>query len=131
MTPWTGIHQVPLFVALPRQEYWSGLPFPPPGVLPDPEIEHMFTMSPALQADSLSTELSWKPPYIIYLLTLDKSYNFGTNITIFALKNWYLKRIFNIPKIIKTTNSNPWLIHCKWLLFSHDTLPPLHLSFIF
>ena len=87
MTPWTGIHQVPLFVAFPRQEYWSGLPFPPPGVLPDPEIEHMFTMSPALQADSLSTELSWKPPYIIYLLTLDKSYNFGTNITILALKN--------------------------------------------
>ena len=54
---------------------------------PDPEIEPMFTMSPALQADSLSTELSWKPPYIIYLLTLDKSYNFGTNITIFPLKN--------------------------------------------
>ena len=46
-------------------------------------------------------------------------------------KDWYLKRIFNISKIIKTTNSNPWLIYCKWLLFSYDTLPPLHLSFIF
>ena len=69
----------------PRQEYWSGLPFPPPRVLPDPEIEPMFTMFPALQADSLPNELSWKPPYTVYLLTLDKSYNFGTNITLFPL----------------------------------------------
>ena len=37
-----------------RQEYWSGLPFPPPGDLPDPGIE---TGSPALQADSLPSEV--------------------------------------------------------------------------
>ena len=41
-----------------RQEYWSGLPFPPPGDLPDPVIE---PRSPALQAGSLPTELQWKP----------------------------------------------------------------------
>ena len=69
MTPRTGIHQVPLFMGFPRQEHWSGLPFPPPGVLPDPEIKPMFPMSPALQADSLSAEPSWKPPYIVHLLT--------------------------------------------------------------
>ena len=40
-------------------EYWSGLPFPPPGDPPDPGIE---PMSPALQADSLPTEPSGKPP---------------------------------------------------------------------
>ena len=39
-----------------RQEYWSGLPFPPPGDLPDPGIETASSVSPALQADSLPGE---------------------------------------------------------------------------
>ena len=42
----------------PRQEYWSRLLFPPAGDLPDPGIK---LRSPALQADSLPTELPWKP----------------------------------------------------------------------
>ena len=37
----------------PRQEYWIGLPFPPPGDLPDPRIELLSLVSPALQGDSL------------------------------------------------------------------------------
>ena len=43
-----------------KKEYWSGLPFPPPGDLPSPEIEHR---SPALQADSLSSEPPGKPQW--------------------------------------------------------------------
>ena len=39
VTTWTVAHQAPLSMGFPRQEYWSGLPFPSPGVLPDPEIE--------------------------------------------------------------------------------------------
>ena len=42
------------------QEYWSGLPFPPPGDLSDPEIEPTSPVSPAMQSDSLPAELSWK-----------------------------------------------------------------------
>ena len=38
-TPWTVAYQVPAFVGFSRQEYWSGLPFPSPGNLPDPGIE--------------------------------------------------------------------------------------------
>ena len=38
-TPWTVAHQVPLSMGFSRQEYWSGLPFPSPGDLPDPGIE--------------------------------------------------------------------------------------------
>ena len=38
-TPWTVAHQVPLSLGFSRQEYWSGLPFPPPGDIPDPGIE--------------------------------------------------------------------------------------------
>jgi len=45
VTPWAVAHQAPLSMGFSRQEYWSGLPFPTPGDLPDPEIE---PMSPAL-----------------------------------------------------------------------------------
>ena len=38
-TPWTVAHQAPLSMGFSRQEYWSGLPFPPPGDLPHPGIE--------------------------------------------------------------------------------------------
>ena len=50
---WTVIHQAPLFVEFSRQEYYSGLPFPSPGDLPDAGIE---PRSPALQVDSLPAE---------------------------------------------------------------------------
>ena len=53
MTPWTVAHQAPLSMRISRQEYWSGLPCPPPGDLPNPQIE---PRSPALQADSLPSE---------------------------------------------------------------------------
>ena len=56
-TPWTVAYQAPLSLGFPRQEYWSGLPFPPTGDLPDPGIE---PGSPALQADSLPSEPSGK-----------------------------------------------------------------------
>ena len=49
-TPWTVAHQVLLPMEFSRQEYWSGLPFPPAGDLPYPGIE---PASPALQADIL------------------------------------------------------------------------------
>ena len=48
-TPWTVAHQAPLSMGFSRQGYWSGLPFPSPGDLPNPGIE---PGSPALQADS-------------------------------------------------------------------------------
>ena len=57
-TPWTVAHQAPLSVGFSRQEYWSGLPFPSPGDLPDPGIE---PRSPALQTDSSLFEPPRKP----------------------------------------------------------------------
>ena len=53
MTLWTVAHQAPLSMGVSRQEYWSGLPFPPPGDLPDPGIEPASPALPALQADIL------------------------------------------------------------------------------
>ena len=57
-TPWIVAYQAPLSMGFPRQGYWSGLPFPCPGDLPNPGIE---PGSPALQADSLPTELQGSP----------------------------------------------------------------------
>ena len=53
-TPWTVAHQAPPSMEFSRQEYWSGLPFPSPGALPDPG-------SPALQADALPSEPPGNP----------------------------------------------------------------------
>ena len=55
---WTVAHQVPLSIEFSRQEYWSELPFPPPGDLPDPRSERG---SLELQADSLPSELPGEP----------------------------------------------------------------------
>ena len=45
LTPQTVIHQAPLSMGFPRQEYWSGLPFPSPGDLPNPGIQPVFLVS--------------------------------------------------------------------------------------
>jgi len=62
VTPWTVAHQATPSMGLFRQGHCSGLPFPPPGDLPNPGIEPMaLTMSPALQADSFTPEPRGKP----------------------------------------------------------------------
>ena len=52
-TTWTVARQVPLSMGFPRHDYWSGLPFPPPGDLPDPGIE---PVTPAVAGRFLTTE---------------------------------------------------------------------------
>ena len=58
VTPGTVVHQAPLSMGFPRQEYWSGLPFPSSGDLPDPRIE---PISPALAGGFFNTEPPGKP----------------------------------------------------------------------
>ena len=57
-TLWTVTYQAPPSMGFSRQEYWSGWPFPSPGILPNPGIE---SGSPALQADALTSEPPGKP----------------------------------------------------------------------
>ena len=56
--PWTVAHQASLSIEFSRQEYWSGLPFPPPRDLPDPGIK---PASPALAGKFFTTEPPGKP----------------------------------------------------------------------
>ena len=63
MTLWIVTCQAPLSTGFSRQEYWNGLPCPPPGDLPDPETEPVSSVALALQADSLPRSL-WGSPML-------------------------------------------------------------------
>ena len=82
-TPWIVAHQAPLSMEFPRQEYWSGLPFPSLGDLPNPRIK---PTSLALQASSLLTELPGKS-----VLVATSSFYVTGNIIPFAsvLRRYY------------------------------------------
>ena len=61
-TPWTVAHQAPLSMAFSRQEYWSGLPCPPPGHLPDPGIK---PASLTLAGGFFTTSTTWEASTLI------------------------------------------------------------------
>ena len=79
-------HQSPLSMGFSRQEYWSGLPCPPPGNLPDPGIKPLSPASPALQADSLTLS-HWGFFYFFFLLFL--------LLSIVSIGCWFQREILN------------------------------------
>ena len=76
VTPWTVAHQAPLSMGFSRQEYWSGLPFPIPGDLPDPRIEPMSRLL-HWQADSspLTPWTSARVRYCLHALALKRPHS--------------------------------------------------------
>ena len=58
--PWTAACQAPLSMEFPRQEYWSGLPFPPPGDLPDSGVEPMSLVSSVLAGGFFTISTTWE-----------------------------------------------------------------------
>ena len=89
-TSWAAEPQAPLALGFSRQEYWSGLPVPSPGDLPDPGIK---PGSPALQENSLPAELPGKP--------------MKTGVGSLSL----------LQGIFPTQRSNGGLLHCGWILY--------------
>ena len=61
VTLWAVVHQVPLSMGFSRQEYWSGLPFSPPGDLPGPGIEPVSPTSPTLAGGFFTSSATWVP----------------------------------------------------------------------
>ena len=59
-TLWTVAHKAPLSMGFPSQEYWSGLPCPPPGDLPDPGIKLISLMSYAVTGGFFTTSAIWE-----------------------------------------------------------------------
>ena len=82
-TPCTVAHQAPPFMEFSRQEYWSGLPWPPPGDLPDPGIEPRF---PALQADSLQLSHQGSPFLLREYCSIVANVYKETQLNIYLLK---------------------------------------------
>ena len=78
--PWTVAHQAPLSMGFSRQEYWSGLPCPPPGDLPNPGIKSMSLTSLALAGGLLTTSTAWEAPWV------STSYEIKPNICCWFLK---------------------------------------------
>ena len=90
VTPWTIAHQAPLSMGFHRQGYWSGLPFPSPGDLPNTGIE---PRSPTLQTDSLPAEVQGKP------------------------KNSGVSSLSLLQRIFPTQKSSQGLLYCRWILY--------------
>ena len=109
-TPWTEAHQAPLSVGFSRQECWSGLTFPSPGDLPNPGIE---PRSPALQADSLLTELQGKPPNNAVRLQLLKVPYVQIHETEIFISLTFKNSGFQYSK--KKKKKSHFIIKCKYL----------------
>ena len=106
VTPWTVAGQAPLSMGFSRQEYWSGLPFTSPGDLPDLGTE---PRSPALQADSLPSELPGKP-YCIYKNT--SLYHISLSRDRYRLNNAQV----NLTHSQNTLRNEMCLVPAVWLL---------------
>ena len=124
MIPWTVVHHAPLSLGSPRQEYWSGLPFPFLGYLPELEIK---SMSPTLADGFVTTESPEKP--VIYIVERSKdirSHWFSSRSMSVRASPWMQHRF--IPKAVASSsiiiilverrhvnynhwlqNSNPWM----------------------
>ena len=103
-TPWTVAYQAPLSMGFSRRECWSGLPFPSPGDLPDPEIE---PGSPTLQADTLPSE----PPGRSGLF--EKSFRFGHFFVVVVVLLVLLTKVVSNSFAILWTIAPPRLL-CPW-----------------
>ena len=102
-TPWTVAYQASPSMGFSRQEYWSGLPFPSPGDLPDPGIE---PRSPASWADAVTSEPPGKPNEDFMLISQ------GTLLN--AL--WWPKTEGNSKKLIHFAVQQKLTQHCKAII---------------
>ena len=83
VTPWTVAHQAPLFMEFSRQEYWSWLPYPDPGDLPNPGIQPASLTSPALAGMFFTTTATFGRP-LFYILMGE------TNRATLMRQKWYI-----------------------------------------
>ena len=107
VTLWTVARQAPLSMGFSRQEYWSGLPCPPPEGLPNPGIEPMSPMAPALQADSLPLS-HWGNPSIL----VPHNKNNNNNLFWCLCKLSKYSPVFNISELKNISPRQP-LAHRK------------------
>ena len=122
VNPWTVACQAPLSTEFSRQEYWSGLPFPSPGELPDPGTE---LKSPALPADALLTKLQGKLQSKSCLVVSNSLWPHGLwNI---PGQKTGVGSLSLLQGIFPTQELNPGIPHCRQILYqpSHEGSPKM------
>ena len=120
MIPWTAAHQAPVSMRFSSQGYWSVLPFPSPGNLPNPGIE---PRSPILQADSLLSEPPGKPYNFQYVNAMFFEKLNHTNIVTYYPRRKHCHEfdllIFILPGLYKVSNMYHRIVYRvyshKWL----------------
>ena len=101
-TPWTVARQAPLSMGFSRQEYWSGLPFPSPGDLPDPGIKPVSLASPVLAGRFFTHWATWEASHKTVFLQIttgqdtDKSHLSDSyfKIDFFFIVHIYIEYLF-------------------------------------
>ena len=112
-TPWTVAHQALLSMGLSQQEYWSGLPFSPPGALPDPGIK---PASPGLQSYSLALSHQASHIFIIVVIVVQSLNCVWLFVTPWTAACQALLS-FAISWIFPTQGWNPGLLNCRQILY--------------
>ena len=96
VSPWTVARQVTLSMGFCRQEYWSELPFPPPGDLPDPGLE---PESPALASRFFTTEPPGKP--VTYKGTVSSLKKESTHAVMWMAKDSVWFHLLEVPRVVR------------------------------
>ena len=99
----TVAHQAPLSMEFSRQEYWSGVPCPLPGDLPDSGVQSESPAYPALQVDSLPTE-AWGKPFLLVT-----GFNLLTKAVVIYVPKGYMSIIFIYCNIFAWDEDNTGL----------------------
>ena len=131
ITLWTVARQASLSMGFFRKEYWSVLPCPPPGDLPDPEINPSSLMSPALAGRFLTTSATWEANLlsVLYKIKIPRAPCLHTLGILFKSRSW----VFSLAEMEAITSfSNGMKTVIKWLchlFLSRLTNPNYFLTF--
>ena len=128
--PWTVVHQTLLFMGLPRKEHWSGLPCPPPGDLPNPQIEQHLLCPLHWQAGSLPLEPPGKAQQVHYVhfssatrscLNLCDTMTAAHQVSLSITNSWSLLKLTSTEKVMPSDH----LILCHPLSLLPSIFPSI------